>query len=362
MLPIAAARASAVPVWLHKKRVGSTSSRIVGQPPSTRVGRLGVTGQDRVVEAQGVRIEWEVVPDSVQSVVAAQLGAPVVTAVNEPGGFSPGVAARCQLADGRRCFIKAVSTAQNPDSPGMHRREAAVAGQLPADLPAPRLLATVDDGDWVVLAFEEVEGCPPRLPWQRDELNATFDFLAALASLASPCPLPELDTFAARHRDSFFNFRRLADGDTLVDQVDPWTSRHLDHLADLEAEWESAADGDALLHSDIRADNLLVRPDGSMVLVDWPHACVGASWVDLVCFLPSIAVDGGPTPSQLEEQHDLFGSVDPDRINRVLVGVTGLFTVHGLRPDPPGLPTVRAFQRAQAAISRAWLAGRLRRQ
>lgn len=314
------------------------------------------------MQAQGVRIDWEVVPDSVRSLVGAQLGAPVVTAVNEPGGFSPGVAARCQLADGRRCFIKAVSSTQNPHSPGMHRREAAIATQLPPGIPAPRLLATVDDGEWVVLAFEEIEGRPPHRPWQRAELDSTFDFLAAVADFTSPCPLPELDTFAARHRESFCNFRRLAGGDALVDRVDPWTRCHLDHLADLEAEWEPAADGATLLHSDIRADNLLVRLDGSMVLVDWPHACVGAAWVDLVCFLPSIAVDGGPTPTEIEQRYNAFASVDRDRIDRVLVGVTGLFTVHGLRPDPPGLPTVRAFQRAQAAISRAWLAERLGRQ
>jgi hypothetical protein len=51
--------------------------------------------------------------------------------------------------------------------------------------------------------------------------------------------------------------------------------------------------------------------------------------------------------------------VDPDAINRVLVGLAGYFTFQGLQIDPPGLPTVRAFQRAQGEVARAWLADRL---
>ena len=97
--------------------------------------------------------------------VAEELGSPVVEAKNQPGGFSPGVAARCALADGTRCFIKAVSPDQNPDSARMYREEAAIVARLPVYLPAPKLRALIDDGHWIVLVFEEIRGSPPALPW-----------------------------------------------------------------------------------------------------------------------------------------------------------------------------------------------------
>jgi hypothetical protein len=36
--------------------------------------------------------------------------------------------------------------------------------------------------------------------------------------------------------------------------------------------------------------------------------------------------------------------------------MAGFFTERALRPPPPGLPTLRAFQAAQGEIARRWLA------
>ncbi len=58
-------------------------------------------------------------------------------------------------------------------------------------------------------------------------------------------------------------------------RLDGWSARHLDRLARLEAEAPAAAVGDTLLHLDLRADNLLLTRD-RVVVVDWPHARVGA--------------------------------------------------------------------------------------
>ena len=111
------------------------------------------------MDAQGRRLPWDEVPVEVRRAVEHLVGGRIVSAVNQPGGFSPGVAARCALDDGRRCFVKAVSSAQNPVSPSVHRREAVVAAALPAGLPVPTFLGSHDDGEWVALAFEDVEGC-----------------------------------------------------------------------------------------------------------------------------------------------------------------------------------------------------------
>ena len=177
---------------------------------------------------QGVRITWDLVPEEVRERVAAQLGSRVVRAENQPGGFSPGAAARCVLADGRRCFIKAVSSQQNLDSPELHRQEAFVSTRLPAGLPVPKLRAVVDAEGWVVLVFDEIDGTPPPSPWTLPDLAATFVALDDLAAAATPCPVAGLPTFAERHVISFSYWRRLAEGDPVVDRVDPWSRTHLE--------------------------------------------------------------------------------------------------------------------------------------
>jgi len=312
------------------------------------------------VQAQGSRLEWQDVPDAVRREVAILLGSPVVEAVNQPGGFSPGVAARCQLEDGRRCFIKTVSPAQNPIAPDLHRREAQIAAALPADLPAPRLLGVIDDGDWITLVFEEIVGEPPPQPWSLDALAATFRSLDQLAARTTPCPIPGLSSFAERHASTFDGYRRIASGEVPMERLDPWTSVHLARLVGLEERWEDAVvGGSSLVHSDLRADNLLVTTDGEVVIVDWPHACVGPAWVDKLFMLPSVPLDGGPSPEEVEAELKPFRGVDADDVNLVLVALCGYFTHRGLQPDPIGLPTVRAFQRAQGLVARQWISARL---
>jgi hypothetical protein len=47
--------------------------------------------------------------------------------------------------------------------------------------------------------------------------------------------------------------------------------------------------------------------------------------------------------------------IDPEALLPVVTAVAGYLTERGRLPDPPGLPTLRAFQRAQGAVARAWL-------
>jgi hypothetical protein len=93
-------------------------------------------------------------------------------------------------------------------------------------------------------------------------------------------------------------------------------------------------------------------------VVDWPHACVGAAWVDIVGFAPSVAMQGGPPPEVLLGHHPSCRTTDPDRVTAAVAAVAGFFTHRALQPAPPGLPTVRAFQGAQGEVARRWLAQR----
>ncbi|MGW3241232.1 aminoglycoside phosphotransferase family protein [Streptomyces sp. NPDC001070] len=316
--------------------------------------------------APRTRLPWAALPRDLAAAVEARLGAPVAAADDQRGGFSPGVAARLTLTDGRRAFVKAVSPAQNPDSPHIHRAEARIAADLPEDVPAPRLLHSFEQDDWVVLAFEDVPGRTPADPWDTEELRRVMDALADLAARLTPSPVaapPAAERLAA----SFGCWAELAAGrDAGTDDLrglDPWAAAHLDELAALESGWPQALTGSTLAHSDLRADNVLLTgdgPAGRVVFVDWPWACTSTPWFDLLCMLPSVAMQGGPEPEDLFAAHPVARDADPAAVDAALAALTGMFLGHARRPAPPGLPTLRAFQRAQGEAALSWLRARLR--
>jgi aminoglycoside phosphotransferase (APT) family kinase protein len=301
-----------------------------------------------VVDVIGHRVQWPEVPAHVRAQIAATVGAEVVSAVGQRGGYGPGLAARCTLADGRRMFVKAASTCLNPDTPAMVREEAATGAALPVGAPAARLLHVVDDGDWVALVFEDVDGRHPAVPWRDDELRRVLAATVRLGALAPPALLP---TVATRYGAAFRGWRTLA-GETAAAVPDPWCARHLDRLAELEARWEEVTVGPLLVHGDVRSDNVLLVGD-DVVFVDWTSTCTGVGWFDLVAMLPSVELEGGGPPERVLELAGV--PIDPEALLPVVTAVAGYLTERGRLPDPPGLPTLRAFQRAQGAVARAWL-------
>ncbi|WP_433045134.1 phosphotransferase [Dactylosporangium sp. CS-033363] len=298
-----------------------------------------------MVLASGVRIGWSDLPDKVRAAVEDLLGGPVVAARSQAGGFSPGTADRVVTAAGRRAFVKAVGTSLNPESPGLHRTEAAVVAKLPAGLPTPALLGVYDDGDWIALAFEDVEGRHPHTPWQHPEIEAALAALAALDVQVQG--LPRLYDETA---EDFTGWRNLAADPPAA--PDPWVAGHLDLLVELSAHGHAAMAGDALVHGDIRADNLLVRPDGSVLLVDWPFGCAGPAWFDALSLVLNVRLYGGHVP-------DSVIHAPGDDLTGCVAGLAGMFADRARRPDPPGLPTLRKFQQDQADVMLVWLRERL---
>jgi len=92
-----------------------------------------------------------------------------------------------------------------------------------------------------------------------------------------------------------------------------------------------------------------------VVFVDWPHACVGAEWVELLAFLPSVAMQGGPHPWEVFESHPAGRGVPRERLQPVLAAVAGFFLQRSTLPPPPGLSTLREFQRGQGIEALIWL-------
>jgi Ser/Thr protein kinase RdoA (MazF antagonist) len=270
------------------------------------------------------------------------------------GGFSPGAIVLLEFPDRLPVFIKAVGAELNPESPRMHRREGVISAALPRSPLLPRLIDRFDDGRWVALAFEAVAGRLPRQPWDDRELGRALTALGQLHEVLTPCPVASITPTSQHLSVAFGGWRTLAGMAGTPASLDAWSGRHLQRLADLEDAWPDASVGSTLIHGDIRSDNMLIG-DEDVVFVDWPHASVGSPLLDLVEWAPSVALEGGPQPEELLARFPAAHSADPAVVTALVAAWAGFLTQHALRPPPPGLPTLRAFQEAQGQVARSWL-------
>jgi aminoglycoside phosphotransferase (APT) family kinase protein len=219
---------------------------------------------------------------------------------------------------------------------------------------APALIDAWEAEGWVILSFEDIEGTNPALPWRDDQLARVLEALTATAAALSPSPV---DAPAAATPGGSDHWRQLASqiqSVALPPGLEPWVQENLDLLVELEASSEAAAAGDTLVHFDLRADNIVLTKRAAF-FVDWPHARVGARWLDLAYFLPSVAMQGGPPPDELFWGHPLARDAQRHDVSSVLAGLAG-FMLHGAtQPPPPGIPTLRRFQLAQGQQAVRWL-------
>ncbi|MCU1518182.1 MAG: hypothetical protein JWQ75_2903 [Pseudarthrobacter sp.] len=304
------------------------------------------------------RIGWAELPARVRAGVEQILGSPVVEAAGQQGGFSPGTADRVRTAAGTRAFVKAVSPHLNEHSPGIHRKEAAIAACLPAGVPAPALIGTYDDGEWVALVLSDVEGRHPHLPWHAVEIHLVLDALLAIARMPLPRGLSGLPALEAELADPFRGWTRIRSSPPA--DCDPWILRNLETLEQMAERGLRAAAGSSLVHTDVRADNILITGPRGAVLVDWPWAAVGAPWVDALTLLVNVRVFAPAFDADaMLSSHQVFTGAGTDHVNGFLSGLGAYFIDAARQPPPPGLPTVRTFQQQQGQAVIRWLRNRL---
>ncbi len=124
---------------------------------------------------------------------------------------------------------------------------------------------------------------------------------------------------------------------------DRWFEKALPAL--IEATKRAHLEGNRLVHFDVRSDNLCFEGDRT-VLIDWPDACRGNPLIDIVGWLPSLALEGGPAPETL---------VGREVIDLVAI-VSGYWAAQAGLPPPDGAPRARSIQRAQLNIALPWAA------
>ncbi|HET7030278.1 MAG TPA: phosphotransferase [Candidatus Limnocylindrales bacterium] len=237
---------------------------------------------------------------------------------------------------GRSAFVKIGATTRTADWTRTEARNyAALSGSF-----LPVVLGFDDDGSRPALALEDLSdgAWPP--PWTTAAVGAARDALAAIHATPPPAHLTPIDwadewgwPFVAEDPAPFLSLG-LCSGS--------WLDNALPALIDAAA--AAPLGGPALIHGDIRGDNLCVR-DGRAIVIDWNHATIGNPDFDVAAWLPSLAADGGPLPE----------SILPDA-PELAAWVAGYFCAHAGLPSVPDAPHVRPLQLAQARTALPWAA------
>ena len=309
----------------------------------------------RTIFASKNRLLWAQVPATVKARVEQLAGGRVVAAANCAGGFSPGLASRLTVADGSMIFVKAIDSDAWPDQAATYRAELSVSAGLPADVPAPRLLASLDDGHWVILVFEYIAGAEPDL---RRRPTDAFRVAAALEELArtlTPSPIavpsdhPRLGGWAdlARDRDRLSRLPGLS----------PWAAEHLTRLIALEEAGLAAAQGRSLVHFDAYSHNILLTGE-RVLFADWPHARLGAPFLDLIMFASSAAT-AGVDPEPIVTGYAPAAGTEPHVIDAVLAAHAGFCVAGSLDRVSPAFAPIVAAKAEIGTAATAWLQRRL---
>jgi aminoglycoside phosphotransferase (APT) family kinase protein len=303
-----------------------------------------------MAHAAGVRLPFEKVPAVVRAWVERSLGSVVVSAVTQQGGFSPGVAARLVTASGRRAFVKTVGTALNPKTPELFRQEITAMQAIGTVPMAPVLYDVYDDGDWVGMLFEDIEGRLPAHPWEQADADRVLGALDELTDALDPSPWPDAPVAAVRSREFLSRWDNVLE-DGLA--VPSWMDGRVEEFAELaRTGLRALAEGKSLAHWDLRADNIILTDD-RVVFIDWAHPALAPRWADTV--IVHADMRGSVTLPELPD------SPDGEAITGFIAAIGGGQWWGSAQPAPPGLPTVRTWQRETALVHLDWVRERTQR-
>ena len=300
------------------------------------------------------RPRWYDLPAPVRVEAEHRFEAAVTDEWPQTGGYTPGVASRLELSDGRRVFLKAIPARHR--LVGTYRNEAAVAACLPIGVPAPHLWWSADIDGWWLAVFDDIDGGHPDVSPGSVQLPAVLATVAALDAMLTPCPHPTAPLVAAEFGPLFTGWRTLAEQPTAG--LDAWSATHLDELDNLESQCLEAMAGDTLLHTDLRPDNLMIgHDDGQVLVIDWAWPARGAAWVDVAFLVPQLIL-AGHTPQAAQEavsEVPAWRAADPDAVTSFAAALTGLWESAWRTDTNPGLLD---YHRHAARAGQAWTAHR----
>jgi hypothetical protein len=205
-----------------------------------------------------------------------------------------------------------------------------------------RLLASYDDGAWVALLIEDVDGRHPDFG-DAAEVDAVLRAVDRLGLVLQERDVPStVDLVDVAHV-----FGKWADSlATLADAsaatpVPAWLRTDpYDYAAVLRE--HAGRPMRQVVHWDIRVDNLLRRPGGEVVVGDWGVAARGPAWVDpLLARLECVEDPWFDTSAALSPA---LAEVGDDAVTAFLAGFAAHLAVRSVVAIDVNLPTLNDFR------------------
>jgi hypothetical protein len=261
-------------------------------------------------------------------------------------GYAPTARWVVGLADGGSVFVKAGTT---PSTDEALRKEHPNLAYLAAYDLAPDVVAW-EDGEPPILVLEDLSRAHWPPPWTAEQIKRVMATLERVARIPPPPWLGGAE--ALREPLSGWAHVKEDPGPFLSLGVASagWLKDALPVLAEAEAKAKAVFSGstlvvgDALVHLDVRSDNICFAGDRT-VLIDWNHAAVGNPALDRAFFAPTLPLDGAGEPDQVCD--------DEPELAALFVGAMA----KGLgRPPEPGLEKVAQLRIDAVRASLPWAA------
>lgn len=141
--------------------------------------------------------------------------------------------------------------------------------------------------------------------------------------------------------------------------LDPWWAAHHDELAGHAQHAAGLIAGEALLHWDVRADNVVITGD-RVVVVDWGQARRGAAWMDHALLALDCSMSGSELSTvRLAETDPSLRNRDPGDLLALASAAAMSFASRSTEPATKGLPTLPATSARWADSLRPYLSAAL---
>jgi hypothetical protein len=279
-------------------------------------------------------------PEVGAAVEAAAGRAPVSWLKVTGGGYTPAQRWIVTFDDGTQAFAKLGTTELVA---GWLRRERRAYAEIDGPF-MPRLIGWAA-GPPPALLLEDLSDAHWPPPWHATFVQRMLDTLEAVA--ATRCP--DWASSIHEYTDIFSGWSQVARDPgpflSLGLATPRWLEASLPEL--IRHEHPAELTGSALLHFDVRSDNMCFTPDRAL-LVDWNWIARGNPLFDVAAWLPSLEREGGPAPEDVRPEAGIFAPA-----------LAGYFCANAGRDTIPDAPHVRRIQREQAMSALPWAARRL---
>jgi aminoglycoside phosphotransferase (APT) family kinase protein len=313
---------------------------------------------------------WAEVPEQITDALQDLFKGSIQSAETVYGGYSASATFKLTLTDGRSFFIKGAHAGQSRFIQQSLAKETKVYDEICACREfAPRIIGNVKSSDWTFIAMEYLGNTEKAPPWTEDKLNEVLKRLAAFHAVEVDAPHWINDEVKPFGEPSWRNISNDSEKSKGLCSLfkDPhaaknWLENAAPRLIYSESQFPPTEHNHALLHCDIRSDNLLFcQEKRKVVFLDWSWLAIGSPLIDLSTFSVGVTGEGGPKPKTIFERYaELTGRpiAASDRA-ACAAHFAGFFANGAHQPPFSDAPRIRWIQRLQLFPALEWAAEEL---